>query len=49
MFLHEKKAKEKACSLYTQLLGLEEAMENTAVCAPRTSESTAVLATQTVG
>lgn len=36
MLLNEKKAEDyfqqqKACSLYTQLLGLEEAMEHTAV------------------
>lgn len=51
MLLDEKKAKDyfqqqKACSLYTQLLGLEEAIENTAACVPHTSGSIVVLAMQ---
>lgn len=48
MLWDEKKAEDylrqkKACRLYTQLLGLEEAIENTAVCVLHTSESTVVL------
>lgn len=38
----------KALSSYTQLLGLEEAIGNTAVCALHTSGSTVVLAVPTV-